>query len=96
MLKVVDKLWKQNEKKEKNKTNTKKNQKNQKQKIIYIIKNEIYIKKYIVIYIHTHTIYMNILNEGYAADIQQQQQQKQPQDTKNNVKMCIHYENRRK
>lgn len=37
--------------------------------------------KEIYSYIYTHTIYTNILN-GYAEDIQKQQQQQQPQDTK--------------
>lgn len=66
-------------------TNYENKTKEEKQKanqiIIYKNKNEIYEKKYIVIYIHTHTIYTNILN-GYAEDIQKQQQQQQPQDTK--------------
>lgn len=39
------------------------------------------MKRNIQLYIYTHAIYTNILN-GYAEDIQKQQQQQQPQDTK--------------
>lgn len=81
MLKVVDKLWKQNERR---KTKSKPNN--------YIQKTNIW-KKYIVIYIHTHDIheYIEWLCKRYSKTATTTATTRH----ENNVKMCIHYENRK-
>lgn len=75
-----------------NKTKTEKQKANQ--IIIYKNKNEIYEKKYIVIYIHTHDIheYIEWLCRRYSKTATTTTATTRHE---NNVKMCIHYENRK-